>query len=81
MEKKFTRITFFIGAISSLFYLVFIFLRNYNSPENIEAKSLLLTFEKSKPKFLDNESLKIIISGDLTGVGFNVETILFGSFE
>ena len=38
MEKKFTRITFFIGAISSLSYLVFIFLRNYNSPENIEER-------------------------------------------
>ena len=38
MEKKFTRITFFIGAISSLSYLVIIFLRNYNSPENIEER-------------------------------------------
>ena len=38
MEKRFTRITFFIGAISSLSYLVFIFLRNYNSPENIEER-------------------------------------------
>ena len=38
MENKFIRITFFIGAISSLAYLVFIFLRNYNSPENIEER-------------------------------------------
>ena len=38
MEKKFTRITLFIGAISSLSYLVFIFLRSYNSPENIEER-------------------------------------------
>ena len=38
MEKKFTRITLFIGAISSLSYSVFIFLRNYNSPENIEER-------------------------------------------
>ena len=38
MEKKFIRFTLFIGAISSLSYLVFIFLRNYNSPENIEAR-------------------------------------------
>ena len=36
MEKKFTRITFFIGVISSLSYLFFIFLRNYNSSANIE---------------------------------------------
>ena len=40
MEKKFTRITLFIGAISSLSYSVFIFLRNYNSPENIEARCI-----------------------------------------
>ena len=36
MEKKFISITLFIGAISSILYLVFVFLRNYNSPENIE---------------------------------------------
>tara|TARA_S200000501_G_scaffold361276_1_gene389326 strand:+ start:296 stop:526 length:231 start_codon:yes stop_codon:yes gene_type:complete len=38
MEKKFIRITLFIGAISSLSYSVFIFLRHYNSPENIEER-------------------------------------------
>ena len=38
MEKKFTRITLFIGGISSLSYSFFIFLRNYNSPENIEER-------------------------------------------
>ena len=38
MEKRFTRITFLIGAILSLTYFVFIFLRNYNSPENIEER-------------------------------------------
>ena len=37
MEKKFIRITF-ISAISSLSYLVFIFLKNYNSTENIEER-------------------------------------------
>ena len=40
MEKKFTKITLLIGAISSLSYLVFIFLRNYNSPKNIEERCL-----------------------------------------
>ena len=40
MEKKFTRITLFIGAISSLSYLVFIFLRNYNSLENVEERCI-----------------------------------------
>ena len=38
MEKKFIRITLFIGAISSLTYLIFIFLRNFNSPESIEER-------------------------------------------
>ena len=45
MEKKFTRITFFIAAISSLSYLVVIFLRNYNSSENIE-KRCTVKFQK-----------------------------------
>ena len=40
MEKKFIRITLFIGAISSLTYSVFIFLRNYNSPKNIEERCI-----------------------------------------
>ena len=38
MEKKFIGISFFIGVISSLSYSFFIFLRNYNSPENIEER-------------------------------------------
>ena len=49
MEKKFTRITFFIGAISSLSYLVFIFFRNYNSPENIEERCIV-KFQKDTKK-------------------------------
>ena len=38
MEKKFIQFTVIIGAISSLLYLFFIFLRYYNSPENIEER-------------------------------------------
>ena len=38
MEKKFIRITLLISVISSFSYLVFIFLRKYNSPENIEER-------------------------------------------
>ena len=49
MENKFTRITFFIGAISSLSYLVFIFLRNYNSPKNIEERCIA-KFQKDVKK-------------------------------
>ena len=49
MERKFTRITFLIGAISSLSYLVIIFLRNYNSPENIEERCTI-KFQKDVKK-------------------------------
>ena len=49
MEKKFIRITLFIGTISSLCYLIFIFLRNYNSPENIEERCTI-KFKKDVKK-------------------------------
>ena len=49
MEKNFIRITFFIGTISFISYLVFIFLRNYNSPENIEERCLV-KFQKDVKK-------------------------------
>ena len=49
MEKKFIRITFLIGTISSLSYLVFIFLRYYNSPENIEERCTI-RFQKDVKK-------------------------------
>ena len=38
MEKKFIKISIFISFFTSLFYLVFILLQNYNSPENIEKR-------------------------------------------
>ena len=40
MEKKFIRITLFISSITSLSYLIFIFLRKYNSPKNIEVRCI-----------------------------------------
>ena len=49
MEKKFIRITLLIGAISSLSYLVFIFLRYYNSPENIQERCTV-RFQKNVKK-------------------------------
>ena len=49
MEKKFIRITLFIGTISSLSYLIFIFLRNYNSLENIEERCIA-KFQKDTKK-------------------------------
>ena len=51
MEKKFIRITLFIGSVSSLFYLVFIFFSNYNSPRNIEERCLA-KFQKDVKKGL-----------------------------
>ena len=38
MEKKFIRITLLVSSISAIIYLVFIFLSNYNSLENIEER-------------------------------------------
>ena len=49
MEYKFVRVTLLIGAISSLSYLVFIFLRYYNSPENIEERCTI-RFQKDVKK-------------------------------
>ena len=41
MEKNFIKITLFVSAITSLSYLIIIFLRNYNSPENIEERCIV----------------------------------------
>tara|TARA_Y100000991_G_C21688944_1_gene228538 strand:+ start:93 stop:323 length:231 start_codon:yes stop_codon:yes gene_type:complete len=49
MGRKFIRITFLIVSISSLSYLVFIFLRHYNSPENIEERCTV-KFQKDAKK-------------------------------
>ena len=49
MEKKFIRITLLIGTFSSLSYLVFIFFRYYNSPENIEERCTI-RFQKDVKK-------------------------------
>ena len=49
MEKKFIRFTLLISVISSLFYLIFNFLRYYNSPENIEERCIV-KFQKNVKK-------------------------------
>ena len=41
MEKNFIKVTLFVGAFTSLSYLIIIFLRNYNSPENIEERCIV----------------------------------------
>ena len=67
MEKKFTKITLLIGAISSLSYLVFIFLRNYNSLENIEERCTV-KFQKDAAKGVEKSDkewgLNIDIAND-----------------
>ena len=49
MEKQFIRITFLIAAISALSYIIFIFLKYYNSPENIEERCTV-KFQKNIKK-------------------------------
>ena len=49
MEKKFIRITLLLSVISSLTYLIFIFLRYYNSQENIEERCTV-RFQKDVKK-------------------------------
>ena len=49
MEKKFIRISLFVGAISSLSFFIFIFLRNYNSLKNIEERCIV-KFQKDVKK-------------------------------
>ena len=49
MEKKFIRITLLIGGITLFSYLVFIFLRQYNSPENIQERCTV-KFQKDVKK-------------------------------
>ena len=49
MEKKFIRITLLLSTISTFSYLVFIFLRQYNSPEKIEERCTV-KFQKDTKK-------------------------------
>ena len=49
MEKKFIQFTVIICTTSSLLYLFFIFLRYYNSPENIEERCTV-RFQKNVKK-------------------------------
>ena len=49
MEKNFIRITLLLSVISSFYYLVFIFLRQYNSPEKIEERCTV-KFQKDTKK-------------------------------
>ena len=49
MEKKFIRITLLVAIISSTTFLVFMFIRYYNYPENIE-KRCINRFQKDFKK-------------------------------
>ena len=67
MEKKFIRITLLMSAISSLLYLVFIFLRYHNSPDNIEERCIV-KFQKEVEKGVEKSNeewgLNIDIASD-----------------
>ena len=64
MGKKFNKFTLFIGAISSFSYLVFIFLRNYNSPENIEERCMV-KFQNEAKKGVEKSDKEWGINMDL----------------
>ena len=67
MEKKFIKFTFLTAFISSTLYLVFIFIRFYNSPENIEERCILKfqkDFEKGTGKSDKEWGLNLDIAND-----------------
>ena len=64
MEKKFIGITLLISAISSFSYLVFIFLRQYNSPENIEERCTV-KFQKDSKKGIEKSDKEWGINMDI----------------
>ena len=67
MEKKFTRITLLIASITSASYLLFIFLRYYNSPENIEQRCTVKfqkDFKKGAGKSDQEWGLNVDIAND-----------------
>ena len=51
MGKKFIRVTIFISAISSLTYLVLIFIKFYNSPNRIEERCIIKFQKEAKKGF------------------------------
>tara|TARA_Y100000991_G_C21677542_1_gene223752 strand:+ start:228 stop:458 length:231 start_codon:yes stop_codon:yes gene_type:complete len=69
MEKNFIRITLFVGAISFLYYLVFIFFRNYNSPENIEERCLI-KFQEDVKKGIGKSDREWGINMDLANFNY-----------
>ena len=69
MEKNFIRITLCIGAISSLSYLVFIFLRNYNSPEKTEERCTV-KFQKDVKKSVGKSDKEWGLNMDIAGENY-----------
>ena len=67
MEKKFIRVTLLMSAFSSLLYLIFIFLRYHNSPDNIEERCIV-KFQKEVGKGVEKSNeewgLNIDIASD-----------------
>ena len=69
MEKKFIRITFLISAITSFSYLAFIFLRKYNSPENIEERCIV-KFQKDTKKGVDKSDKEWGLNMDISSANY-----------
>ena len=69
MEKKFTRMTLFIGGISSLSYTFFIFLRNYHSPENIEERCTV-KFQKDTKKGVEKSDKEWGLNMDIANENY-----------
>ena len=67
MGKRFSRFTILIATISTFSYLIFIFLRYYNSQENIEARcsyKFRKEAEKGEGKSYEEWGLNIDIAND-----------------
>ena len=69
MEKKFIRITLLIGGITLFSYLVFIFLRQYNSPENIQERCTV-KFQKDVKKGVEKSDKEWGLNMDMANVNY-----------
>ena len=69
MENKFIRISLLIASISSLAYLIFIFLRYYNSPKNIEERCIA-KFQKDIKKGVEKSDKEWGLNMDMANVNY-----------
>ena len=69
MENKLIRIITLIGVISSFSYLAFIFLRQYNSPANIEERCTV-KFQKDVKKSVGKSDKEWGLNMDIAGENY-----------